>query len=292
MDQHPLAAYFQQLLDRADALLTRLDASLPPALPVNDWQAEAYRWRKPHDHGFLEPVRHPHQVQLSDLQNVELQKGRLLANTRQFVSGLLANNVLLTGARGCGKSSLVKAVWNEFRAAGLRLIEVEKTHLVDLPDIVALVADRPERYVIFCDDLSFEEGDWGYQALKTALDGSIAAPSANVLIYATSNRRHLLPEYHDENRQTRYVDGEIHPGEATEEKIALSERFGLWLSFYGFSQDEYLTACRHWCQVLGNLGWDVRTEREALQWAQGRGARNGRVAWQFARDWVGQEKSR
>ncbi|WP_217806947.1 ATP-binding protein [Andreprevotia lacus] len=284
--------YFQQLIDRTDTLLAKLESSLPPTPPAQDWQAVAYRWRKPHDHGYLQPVAHPHRVQLSDLQNVDLQKDRLLANTRQFVRGQLANNVLLTGARGCGKSSLVKAVWNEFRDQGLRLIEVEKTHLVDLPDIVALVADRPEQYLIFCDDLSFEEGDWGYQALKTALDGSIAAPSANVLIYATSNRRHLLPEYHDENRQTRYVDGEIHPGEATEEKIALSERFGLWLSFYGFSQDEYLTACRHWCTTLGGSAWDNAAEREALQWAQGRGARNGRVAWQFARDRVGQEKSR
>ncbi|WP_255987550.1 ATP-binding protein [Chitinolyticbacter albus] len=276
-----------QFLDRFEAFLTRAEPLLPASQDTTDWSAQAYRWRVRQGVGQLEAVRHPHAIRLDQLVNVELQRGRLTANTRQFVEGKLANNVLLTGARGCGKSSLVKAVWNEFREHGLRLIEVEKTHLVDLPDIVELVGARDERYIVFCDDLSFEEGDHGYQALKTALDGSIAATSPNVLIYATSNRRHLVPEYFSENAQTRYEGGEIHFAEAIEEKVALSERFGLWLSFYGFSQDEYLAAVRQWLGEFSVTTWDADSERAALQWAQGRGARSGRIAWQFARDWAG-----
>lgn len=276
-----------RFLDRFEAFLDRAEPLLPGSAATTDWSAAAYRWRVRQGIGQLEAVRHPHAIRLDQLVNVELQRDRLTANTRQFVAGRLANNVLLTGSRGCGKSSLVKAVWNEFRDQGLRLIEVEKTHLVDLPDIVELVASRNERYVVFCDDLSFEEGDHGYQALKTALDGSIAATSPNVLIYATSNRRHLVPEYFSENAQTQYKNGEIHFAEAVEEKVALSERFGLWLSFYGFSQDEYLAAVRQWLGEFGVTAWSEDTERAALQWAQGRGARSGRVAWQFARDWAG-----
>lgn len=253
-----------------------------PAEP--QWSAEAFRWRHAALGGTLQAVRHPHRVALDELQNIDRQRAALLQNTRQFVAGYTANNVLLTGARGTGKSSLIKAVWNAFRDAGLKLIEVEKAHLNDLPDIVELIASRPERFIVFCDDLSFEEGDHGYQALKTALDGSVAAPSANVLIYATSNRRHLVPEYFSENAATRYEGDEIHFAEAIEEKIALSERFGLWLSFYSFSQDEYLRAVQHWLRALGVAGWDESLEREALIWAATRGARSGRVAWQFARD--------
>ncbi|HSC80466.1 MAG TPA: ATP-binding protein [Chitinolyticbacter sp.] len=279
--------HLTRFLDRFEAFLTRAEPLLPASQAATDWSAEAYRWRVRQGVGQLEAVRHPHAIRLDQLVNVELQRERLTANTRQFVTGRLANNVLLTGARGCGKSSLVKAVWNEFREQGLRLIEVEKTHLVDLPDIVELVGHRNERYIVFCDDLSFEEGDHGYQALKTALDGSIAATSPNVLIYATSNRRHLVPEYFSENAQTRYEGGEIHFAEAIEEKVALSERFGLWLSFYGFSQDEYLAAVRQWLGEFGVTTWDADSERAALQWAQGRGARSGRIAWQFARDWAG-----
>ncbi|UXY14717.1 ATP-binding protein [Chitiniphilus purpureus] len=276
-----------RFIDRLEQLLDHVEPLLPASAASVDWQAQAFRWRVRQGRGQLEPVRHPHLIRLDQLVNVGLQRDRLLANTRQFVNGRLANNVLLTGARGCGKSSLVKAVWNELRDQDLRLIEVEKTHLVDLPDIVQCIAGRPERFIVFCDDLSFEEGDHGYQALKTTLDGSIAAPSANMLLYATSNRRHLVPEYFSENAQSRHLDGEIHPGEAIEDKIALSERFGLWLSFYGFSQDEYLAAVRRWLHDFGVNGWDEVLERAALQWAQGRGARSGRVAWQFARDWAG-----
>ncbi|WP_034640414.1 ATP-binding protein [Chitinilyticum aquatile] len=287
---HELEQGLLRVLALGEVALTRwLELHGKPAAP--DWQAEAFRWRNLGQGGVLQPVRHPHRVALEDLQNIDRQRAALLQNTRQFVAGRTANNVLLTGARGTGKSSLIKAAWNAFRADGLKLIEVEKAHLNDLPDIVELVASRPERFIVFCDDLSFEEGDHGYQALKTALDGSVAAPSANVLIYATSNRRHLVPEYFSENAATRYEGGEIHFSEAIEEKVALSERFGLWLSFYSFSQDDYLRAVRHWLAVMGVAGWDETLQREALIWATGRGARSGRVAWQFARDWSGRQES-
>lgn len=235
----------------------------------------------------MKAVAHPHEIGLEDLAAVDAQKLRLYENTRQFVAGRTANNALLTGARGTGKSSLIKAVWQAFRHEGLRLIEVEKAHLQDLPEITDLLYGRPERFIIFCDDLSFEEGDHGYQALKTVLDGSIAATSSNVLIYATSNRRHLVPEYFEENAATRHVDGEVHFADAVEEKMALSERFGLWLTFYAMDQEAYLAAVQIWLVRLGFGDWDEGVRREALQWALARGARSGRVAWQFARDRAG-----
>jgi predicted AAA+ superfamily ATPase len=241
--------------------------------------------------GWLQAVRHPHPIRLADLENIADQKLRITANTRQFVAGRPANNVLLTGSRGSGKSSLVKAVLNEYAGKGLRLIEVDKDDLIDLPDIVDLLEGRPERFIIFCDDLSFEAGETAYKALKSVLDGSIAAPPDNVLIYATSNRRHLMPEYFAENLDTQRVDDEIHPGEATEEKISLSERFGLWISFYPFSQDDYLNIVRHWLRHFGVSAATIAgCERDALNWALGRGSRSGRVAWQFARDLAGHEK--
>jgi len=282
-----------RLLARAEAVLGRFEASLPPVPPLPDWKgAVAFRWRKNNGRGWLQAVRQPHPIRLADLNNIDQQKERITLNTRQFVAGCPANNVLLTGARGSGKSSLVKAVLNEFSADGLRLIEVDKDDLVDLPDIVDLLDGRPERFIIFCDDLSFEAGETAYKALKSVLDGSIAAPPDNVLIYATSNRRHLMPEYFSENLETTRVDGEIHPGEATEEKISLSERFGLWISFYPFSQDDYLNIVRHWARQLGVSAATVAaSERDALNWALGRGSRSGRVAWQFARDLAGKNKS-
>ena len=217
-----------------------------------------------------------------------MQKARIDANTRQFLRGSLANNVLLTGARGTGKSSLIKALLNKYAAAGLRLIEVDKDDLIDLPDIVELIAGRPERFILFCDDMSFESGEPGFKALKSVLDGSVSALADNVLIYATSNRRHLMPEYFDENLDARHVDGEVHPGEATEEKISLSERFGLWLSFYPFTQDEYLAIVRHWLREFCVPPGEIEAARaEALQWSLSRGSRSGRVAWQFARDRAG-----
>ncbi|GAB3267334.1 ATP-binding protein [Chitinimonas naiadis] len=272
-------------------LVARLESLLPPVGQAPDWSAPAFRWRKKvalgTSVGWLEAIHQPHLIRLEDIQNVEPQKAEIDRNTRQFVAGRLANNVLLTGARGTGKSSLIKAVLNEYAEQGLRLLEVDKEDLCDLPDIVAQIAGRPEKFILFCDDLSFEEGEGGYKALKSVLDGSVAARSANVLIYATSNRRHLLPEYFDENARTRHVDGEIHPADAVEEKISLSERFGLWLSFYPFSQDEYLLTVRHWLTEFGVTAWDEPIERAALNWALGRGSRSGRVAWQFAKDWAG-----
>jgi len=289
----PDALQLEHLLARAEAVLGRFEASLPPAPPLLDWNtAIAFRWRKSHGRGWPQAIRQPHPIRLTELNNIDDQKDRIVANTRQFVAGKPANNVLLTGTRGSGKSSLVKAVLNEFADRGLRLIEVDKEDLVDLADIVDLIDGRPERFVIFCDDLSFEAGETAYKALKSVLDGSASAPPDNVLIYATSNRRHLMPEYFSENLETKRVDDEIHPGEAVEEKISLSERFGLWISFYPFSQDDYLNIVNHWLRYLEVSEKVIAdSERDALNWALGRGSRSGRVAWQFARDLAGQQKS-
>ena len=282
----------ERLLARAEAVLSRLEGILPPPPVAPDWtSAIAFRWRKSNGRGWLQAVRHPHPIRLSDLETIDDQKERITANTRQFVAGKPANNVLLTGARGSGKSSLVKAMLNEFAARGLRLIEVDKDDLVDLADILDLLEGRPERFVIFCDDLSFEAGETAYKALKSVLDGSVAAPPDNVLIYATSNRRHLMPEYFSENLETRTVNDEIRPGETTEEKVSLSDRFGLWISFYPFSQDDYLAVFQHWARELGVADAVIAaSEREALNWALGRGSRSGRTAWQFAKELAGQQK--
>jgi predicted AAA+ superfamily ATPase len=281
----------EQLLLRAEAVLARLEPLLPSPMAEVDWHAShAFRWRVPRDgRGYLQPVKLVSEIQFDDLHNISQQKEAIEQNTHQFITGKPANNVLLTGARGTGKSSLIKACLAKFAVQGLRLIEVDKEHLVDLPDIVDLIAERPERFVIFCDDLSFEEGEGGYKALKVVLDGSVAASSDNVLIYATSNRRHLLPEKFSDNETYRHVDdGDLHPGETVEEKISLSERFGLWLSFYPFRQDDYLDIVRHWLKHFGvpDAHW-AQAEPEALRWALQRGSRSGRVAWQFARDWAG-----
>ncbi|HYD80846.1 MAG TPA: ATP-binding protein [Paucimonas sp.] len=283
-----------KFLARAEAVLARVEALLPQAGAAPDWNAGiAFRWRKRKQGGdgigYLQPVRHIAPIALEDLHNVDEQKRQIEQNTKQFVAGLPANNVLLTGARGTGKSSLIKACLNRFAGQGLRLIEVDKNDLADLPDIVDLVAERPERFVIFCDDLSFEEGEVGYKALKVALDGGIAAQSDNVLIYATSNRRHLMPERMSDNAgYTHTEDGDLHPGETVEEKISLSERFGLWISFYPFRQDDYLDIVAHWLRHFGCGPRQIEEARpEALRWALQRGSRSGRVAWQFARDYAG-----
>ena len=282
-------AALSRLIARAEQLLERVEQCLPEPAPAPDWDnAMAFRWRRRGASGYLQTVPRPHDIRLDDLHGIDEQKARLDQNTRQFVEGRPANNVLLTGARGTGKSSLIKAVLNEYAARGLRLIEVDKDDLIDLPDLIACVADRPERFIVFCDDLSFEEAEPGHKALKSALDGSVSALPANILIYATSNRRHLMPEYHDENTPLRHAGGQIHPGEAVEEKISLSERFGLWLSFYPFDQDQYLDIVGQWFARFGLSQAVVEEARqEALQWALQRGSRSGRVAWQFARDYAG-----
>ncbi len=282
---------FEHLLERAEELISRIEAVLPQPLSAPDWgMAVAWRYRKRSSgHGTLERVRHVATLSLDDLKEIDAQKEKIERNTLQFVQGKPANNVLLTGARGTGKSSLIKACLNAYADQGLRLIEVDKADLTDLPDIVEIVAERPEKFIVFCDDLSFEEGEPGYKALKSILDGSIAAATPNVLVYATSNRRHLLPEYMKENLSYSHTDdGEVHPGEVIEEKISLSERFGLWVSFYPFSQEEYLTIVAQWLTDLGADQTVIEVARpEALIWALERGSRSGRVAYQFARDYMG-----
>ena len=280
-----------RMLHRAELLMARIELILPQPLHSPDWKAAiAFRYRKRSSgHGVLEPVRHIGQMSLDDLKEIDQQKEKIQRTTLQFIEGKPANNVLLTGARGTGKSSLVKACLNTYASRGLRLIEVDKQDMVDLPDIIEVVADRPEKFIIFCDDLSFDEGEPGYKALKSILDGTVAAATANVLIYATSNRRHLLPEYMKDNLSyTHTEDGEVHPGEVIEEKISLSERFGLWVSFYPFSQEEYLHIVDQWLaslKVPQNM-WE-QAHPESLVWALERGSRSGRVAYQFARDFAG-----
>ena len=283
--------HLERMLLRAETLMARIESVLPQALHAPDWKASmAFRYRKRgNGHGVLEPVKHVASLSLDDLKEIDAQKEKIQRNTLQFVQGLPANNVLLTGARGTGKSSLIKACLQTYAPQGLRLIEVDKQDMVDLPDIIEVVASRPEKFIIFCDDLSFEEGEPGYKALKSILDGTIAAATPNVLIYATSNRRHLLPEYMKDNLSYSHTsDGEVHPGEVIEEKISLSERFGLWISFYPFSQEAYLLIVEQWLSSLG-VAPDLITKArpEALVWALERGSRSGRVAFQFARDFAG-----
>ena len=282
---------FERLIERAEQLVARIESVLPQPLSAPDWTlAVAWRYRKrASGHGVLEPVRHVAAMSLDDLKEIDDQKEKMQRNIEQFVQGRPANNVLLTGARGTGKSSLIKACLNSFAPQGLRLIEVDKEDLTDLPDIIDVVAGRPEKFMVYCDDLSFEDGEPGYKALKSILDGSVAAATPNMLVCATSNRRHLLPEYMSENLTYKHTpDGEVHPGEGVEEKISLSERFGLWISFYPFSQDEYLTIAAQWLGALGATPAQIEEARPAaLLWALERTSRSGRVAYQFARDYMG-----
>lgn len=285
----------ERFFARAELFMQRVEASLPHTLTAPDWNASiAFRYRRRSGgQGVISPVQHVGAMALDSLREIDDQKEKIQRNTAQFVRGGLANNVLLTGARGTGKSSLIRACLQTYAPSGLRLIEVDKADLIDLQDIIELIATRPEKFIIFCDDLSFDDGEPGYKALKSVLDGSVAASTPNVLIYATSNRRHLLPEYMSDNLSYKHTeDGEVHPGEGVEEKISLSERFGLWVSFYPFSQDEYLSIVNQWLSALG-FGADAiaAARSEALLWALERGARSGRVAYQFARDYSGRAAS-
>ena len=276
----------KRFLQQAASVLRRLDAWLPPEQTEPDWRALAYRWQRIGHKGVLDSLPRPHTFGLSRLAAVDGQMQRLVRNTEQFLQGRPANNVLMTGARGTGKSSLVKALLHEYADAGLRLVEVDKSDLVGLPYLLGLLAARPEKFIVFCDDLSFEEGDDAYKALKTALDGGLSQRSHNVLVYATSNRRHLMPEYMADNIATTGVRGEVHPKEVVEEKVSLSDRFGLWLSFYPFDQEAYLAAVQSWLDEAG-LAMDDTARQAALNWSLARGGRSGRVAWQFVCDWAG-----
>lgn len=278
----------KELIQLATTVLQRLDAILPPLAQEPDWTAVAYRWHKLGNKGILESLPHPHTFALNCLAAVDEQRRQLVRNTEQFLAGRPANNVLMTGARGTGKSSLVKALLHQYAAQGLRLVEVDKGDLLTLPALLTMLALRAEKFILFCDDLSFEDGDDAYKALKTTLDGGLSQRCDNVLVYATSNRRHLMPEYMADNTAQTGSGGEVHPQEAVEEKVSLSDRFGLWLSFYPFDQDAYLQAVENWLEQAG-LHLDDTTKRAALNWSQSRGSRSGRVAWQFVCDWVGRE---
>lgn len=280
-------------MQRVVSFLDRYEQNLPPIPPTIDWSTvTAARWVGQGDRGWLKPLSITASYGLSDLVGVDRQKTLLEANTAQFVQGLPANNALLWGARGTGKSSLVRALLTQWAASGLRLIEIDKDDLLHLPALIEQIKQQPWRFLLFCDDLAFEADDSAYKTLKTVLDGSLEATPENLLLYATSNRRHLLPEQRSDNLGASMVDGELHPGEAIEEKIALSDRFGVWVSFYPFTQDHYLDVVRHWLQAMAaeyDLSWEWSEElqKEAIRWAQARGNRNGRCAWQFARSWVG-----
>ncbi len=277
------------LIARGNDLLTRLDAWLPPVPPRIDWRDTwACRWRKHAGNGMLMPVTTLNCPPWAALSAVDEQKSALDRNMRQFIKGLPANNVLLAGSRGCGKSSLIKALLPRHAKKGLRLVEVDRDDLIDLPEITARLENQPFSFILFADDLSFESGDAAYKPLKAALDGSVAGLPANVLICATSNRRHLMPEFYAENLETQHLGSEVRPGESTEEKISLSDRFGLILTFYPFDQDAYLAIVENWIVALGGASAEA-TRSEALQWAIQRGGRSGRVAQQFARDWVGRQ---
>ncbi len=280
-------------LQRAEGVLARIEPLLPSQPPVIDWDRTfAARWQRDARSGFLAPLEVSLELSLADLIGIDRQRDLLSANTRQFVDGLPANHVLLWGARGTGKSSLIRALLAEYAAEGLRLIEIERDHLADLPRVVEQLSGLRQAFVLFCDDLSFEAGEGDYRVLKSVLDGSLERAPENVLLYATSNRRHLVPERQSDNENWQMVDGELHPNEAVEDKIALSDRFGLWLSFYPFTQQHYLSVVCHWIDSLArqaNLAWEWNEalEKDAIRWATGRGNRNGRCAYQYARQWVG-----
>ena len=283
------------LTDQLRRVLSSLEQLLPKPVAKVHWNAShAANWRRHSFAGFLEPIDNIESIHLDDLIGIDRQKNMVEENTRQFLAGYPANNILLWGTRGTGKSSLVRALLHSYAPRGLRVVQVDKSDLVHLPDIVDEIKDQPYKFIIFSDDLSFDIGESSYKMLKSALDGSVYAPPENVLIYVTSNRRHLLPEYESDNRGAMQVEGEIHHGEAVEEKISLSGRFGLWVSFHPFSQDQYLQVVRQWVEKLVlksgvDLEWDKDGQDAAILWSQKKGDRSGRIAYQFASNWVGQK---
>jgi len=282
-----------ELTARAHGLLDRLERLLPDPAPPPPGDHRAWRWQQWGSGHALVPVLQGNGIGLRQLHCIDHQKAEIVRNTRQFLRRLPANHALLWGPRGTGKSSLIKALLHEYGADGLRLIEVEKQHLTDLALITSQLHGRKERFIIYCDDLSFDAGDPSYRAIKVTIDGSVSATPENVLIYATSNRRHLLPEYLSDNLQAKMVDGELHEGEAVDEKISLAERFGLWLAFHPFTQEQYLLIVDYWLKELRAPKTDpARIRSVALQWALEHGSRSGRSAWQFARDWTGRQRLR
>ena len=281
------------LTDQLKRVLTSLEQLLPKPVERMNWTtSHAANWRRHSFAGFLEPIETIEGIHLDDLLGIDRQKKAVEDNTRQFLAGYPANNILLWGTRGTGKSSLVRALLHSYAPRGLRVIQVDKTDLIHLPDIVDQLTNQPFKFIIFSDDLSFDIGESSYKMLKSALDGSVYAPPENVLIYVTSNRRHLLPEYESDNRGALMVEGEIHHGEAVEEKVSLSGRFGIWVGFHPFSQDQYLDVVRQWMEKLARksgatLAWDKEVQDAAILWAQKKGDWSGRIAYQFATNWVG-----
>jgi uncharacterized protein len=276
----------ENLITRAESLFSRLEALIRPDEVTINWDVTAWRWVKQGNSGHLQAVEHPDPITLDHIQFADRQKSEVLRNTQQFIQNLPANHVLLTGARGTGKSSLIKALLPELSDQGLRIIEVEKQDLIDLPQIVRLIRNRAEKFIIFCDDLTFEANDASYKALKVILDGSIEHASSNVLVYATSNRKNLMPEFMTDNLASTNLEGEIRPSDTIEEKTALAERFGLWFSFYSFDQDEYLAIAKHWLSTF-QIPFDETARQAALSFSHTRGARSGRIAFQFAKDYAG-----
>jgi predicted AAA+ superfamily ATPase len=283
----------QELQQQLKRVLSSIERLLPKNISLVDWrEATVAVWRRHAMSGHLEAVRDGAVVNLEDLLGIDRQKETLVENTRQFMAGYPANHVLLWGTRGTGKSSLVKAILNTYSREGLRMVQVDKNDLVNLPDIVDEIRNEPYRFIIFADDVSFETGESSYKMLKSALDGSVYAPPENVLIYVTSNRRHLLPEYESDNLGAMLVNNEIHHGEAVEEKISLSGRFGLWVGFHPFTQDQYVEVVRQWTERVAaqngfSFAWTKDLEKEAIDWSHVKGDRSGRIAWQFANQWVG-----
>ncbi len=281
-----------KLLSRLSSILDRIEPFIPPlGNAVNNFSGGAYHWKSTGQNGYFQIIDRPANYLLSDLQCIERQKELIVRNTQQFMANLPANNVLLWGPKGTGKSSLIKALLSEYQHKDLNLIEVERENLSDLRTIIETLSNKEGHFILYCDDLSFEADDASYKATKVVLDGSLSSTSDNILIYATSNRRHLLPEYMSDNVASTNIDNELHLNESIEEKISLSERFGLWLSFHPFNQDQYLEIVAYWLSKLGNNNsFDKTVKKASLKWALERGSRSGRSAWQFAKDWTGQQK--